>query len=424
MANKHYADEFYDKALRAEVHAAIVNRKLNVCPFAIRLAWHSSGTFDKDDKTAAAGGSNGATMRFEPEISDDANAGLALMQDIIRPVKSAYPDLSYADLFTVTGAVAAELTGCPVVPFNYGRTDDVDGTNCPANGRLPDASQGAEHLREVFGRMGFNDQEIVILSGAHTLGSCHKLRSGFDGPWTRNPLKFDNEYFTNLLTLEWNLRDWDGPQQFQDPTGELMMLPTDMALIQDAAFLPWVQKYAADEDAFKQDFAAAFGKLIALGCPAHVQPDAVLTEETVQPVQEHTPEKAFRDLAMHGSVEKMQAVISASTVIVDVNSKEPHSDRTALHKAAIFGHVHVIEYLISNQFGNDKIDVNALDVMGDTPLHDAAKYGHVASVEALLKAGAVKSIVNNDRKLPCDLAAANGKDAVAVMLAVPFAFRE
>jgi ankyrin repeat protein len=86
--------------------------------------------------------------------------------------------------------------------------------------------------------------------------------------------------------------------------------------------------------------------------------------------------------------------------------------------------VHVIEYLISNQFGNDKIDVNALDVMGDTPLHDAAKYGHVASVEALLKAGAVKSIVNNDRKLPCDLAAANGKDAVAVMLAVPFAFGE
>ena len=33
-------------------------------------------------------------------------------------------------------------------------------------------------------RMGFNDQEIVALSGAHTLGRCHADRSGFVGPWT------------------------------------------------------------------------------------------------------------------------------------------------------------------------------------------------------------------------------------------------
>lgn len=33
-------------------------------------------------------------------------------------------------------------------------------------------------------RMGFNDQEIVALCGAHTLGRCHDDRSGFVGPWT------------------------------------------------------------------------------------------------------------------------------------------------------------------------------------------------------------------------------------------------
>lgn len=35
---------------------------------------------------------------------------------------------------------------------------------------LPDGAQGADHLRNVFGRMGFSDQEIVALSGAHNLG--------------------------------------------------------------------------------------------------------------------------------------------------------------------------------------------------------------------------------------------------------------
>jgi catalase (peroxidase I) len=258
MANQTYADEFYDKALRAEISSTIISKKGNVCPFAIRLAWHASGTFDKEDATVQAGGSDGATMRFEPEITDGANAGLALMQDIIKPVQKKFPGLSLADLWTVAGSQAVKLLGGPDVPVSYGRTDAADNTTCPPNGRLPDASQGAQHLRDVFYRMGFDDTAIVALSGAHTLGSCHRLRSGFDGPWTTNPLKFDNEYFKNLLELEWKPREWDGPLQYTDPSGKLMMLPTDLALIEDEKFLPIVQAYAKDEQLFFKDFAEAF----------------------------------------------------------------------------------------------------------------------------------------------------------------------
>jgi catalase (peroxidase I) len=259
MANQTYADEFYDKALRASISSTLISKKGNVCPFAIRLAWHASGTFDKEDATVQAGGSDGATMRFEPEISDGANAGLSLMQDIIKPVKAKFPGLSYADLWTVAGSQAVKLLGGPDIPVTYGRVDAPDNAPCPPNGRLPDASQGAQHLRDVFYRMGFDDTAIVALSGAHTLGSCHRLRSGFDGPWTTNPLKFDNEYFKNLLELEWKVRDWDGPLQYTDTaTGKLMMLPTDMALIEDAKFLPIVQAYAKDEQLFFKDFAEAF----------------------------------------------------------------------------------------------------------------------------------------------------------------------
>ncbi len=127
-------------------------------------------------------------MRFEPESSDGANAGLDIMRNMLQPVKNSHPELSTADLWIAAGSWAVELTGGPQIPLSFGRTDAADGSSCPPNGRLPDASQGAEHLRAVFHRMGFNDQEIVALSGAHTLGSCHTTRSGFDGPWTTKVL--------------------------------------------------------------------------------------------------------------------------------------------------------------------------------------------------------------------------------------------
>ena len=38
--------------------------------------------------------------------------------------------------------------------------------------RLPDASRNNKHIRDVFYRMGFNDQEIVALSGGALALTC------------------------------------------------------------------------------------------------------------------------------------------------------------------------------------------------------------------------------------------------------------
>ena len=48
-------------ALKSEIRRALINQKANACPIAMRMAWHSSGTYDKNTKT---GGSNGGTMVF------------------------------------------------------------------------------------------------------------------------------------------------------------------------------------------------------------------------------------------------------------------------------------------------------------------------------------------------------------------------
>jgi hypothetical protein len=36
-----------------------------------------------------------------------------------------------------------------------------------------------QHIRDIFGRMGFNDKEAVALCGAHAVGRCHTDRSGW-----------------------------------------------------------------------------------------------------------------------------------------------------------------------------------------------------------------------------------------------------
>lgn len=118
--------------------------------------------------------------------------------------------------------------------------------------------------------MGFNDQEIVALSGAHNLGRCHSDRSWFEGAWVNNPTQFSNQYFRLLLSLQWKKKTMtNGIQQFvnydQDTETELMMLPTDIALTQDSSFIKWVELYARDKDRFFEDFSNAFEKLVELG---------------------------------------------------------------------------------------------------------------------------------------------------------------
>merc|ERR550514_2702024 len=247
---------------------SMIAEDADIGPTFVRLAWHSSGTYDKMSKT---GGSGGGTIRFKEELAHGGNAGLDKMVAKLEPVKAAFPAVSYADLYTLAGVTAIEAAGGPKVGWRAGRKDALSPEAVTPDGRLPGADKGApsataKALRDdVFYRMGFDDREIVALSGAHALGRCHPDASGYSGPWTPTPTKLNNGYYNLLLSVPWTIKEWDGPMQFEDPYGKLMMLPSDLALIQDKKFRPYVVKYAKDNALFVKDFTAAYTKLTELG---------------------------------------------------------------------------------------------------------------------------------------------------------------
>jgi len=283
------------KALRKDLFEFV--EKQNCNPIFVRLAWHDSGTYDKArTEFPDRGGANGSII-YAPEINHGANNGLNKAVRFLEPYKAEYPLVSWADLIQMASAVSIEHAGGPKIAMKYGRQDVSGPEGCPdtasrntaANAGLPDAAMpfgcGAQdaptHLRNVFHRMGFNDQEIVALSGAHTIGRAFKERSGtvpegygeanactftraacpvrHDGKagvgmpggrsWTKKWLKFDNSYF----------------QEYAEDNKELLWLDTDKALHTDDGFKPTFMTYKNDQEAFFKDYAAAHKKLSELG---------------------------------------------------------------------------------------------------------------------------------------------------------------
>ncbi|CAN0918787.1 L-ascorbate peroxidase 3 [Linum grandiflorum] len=232
---------------RRQLRALIYGRQC--APIMLRLAFHDAGTYDARTRT---GGPNGS-IRHRNELSRVANSGINVAVDFCEQIKAMHPRITYADLYQanlilLAGVVAVEVTGGPSIDFVPGRKDSTESTD--EDGRLPNPNQGPSHLRDVFYRMGLSDRDIVVLSGAHTLGRAHQERSGFDGAWTKEPFKFDNSYFVELTKGE---------------TQGLLQMPTDKALMEDPRFREFVMLYAQDEDAFLEDYAMSHKKMSELG---------------------------------------------------------------------------------------------------------------------------------------------------------------
>ncbi|KAL0297152.1 UNVERIFIED_CONTAM: putative L-ascorbate peroxidase 6 [Sesamum radiatum] len=174
----------------------------------LRLVFHDAGTFDKGDGT---GGMNGSIVY---ELDRPENMGLKKSVNILGKAKvqvDAIRPVSWADFIAVAGAEAVLVCGGPKIPVQLGR---VDAKMPDPEGKLPEESLDATAMKQCFQRKGFSAQELVALSGAHTLGS-----KGFG-----NPTVFDNSYFKILLEKPWSS---------SGGMSSMIGLPSDRALVED-----------------------------------------------------------------------------------------------------------------------------------------------------------------------------------------------
>ncbi|MEJ0012531.1 MAG: catalase/peroxidase HPI [Bauldia sp.] len=174
----------------------------------IRMAWHSAGTYRITD---GRGGAGGGQQRFAPLNSWPDNANLDKARRLLWPIKQKYGrQISWADLFVLTGNVALESMGFKTFGFAGGRADTwepeelywgPEGTwlgdsrysgerqlehplgavqmgliyvNPEGPNGKPDPLAAARDIRETFFRMAMNDEETVaLIAGGHSFGKTH-----------------------------------------------------------------------------------------------------------------------------------------------------------------------------------------------------------------------------------------------------------
>jgi len=315
----------------------------------IRMAWHSAGTYRIHD---GRGGADGGQQRFEPLNSWPDNANLDKARRILWPVKQKYGrNVSWADLMILAGNVALESMGFETAGFAGGRVDDWESdlvywgpeTEMLANNKRykkegglekplaavqmgliyvnpegpngnNDPASAAADIRESFGRMAMNDEEIVaLIAGGHTLGKVHgavkadcvgpepaaaaiedqglgwknkcgkgnaedTMTSGLEGAWTQTPTTWSTLYLDNLFRFEWEQKKSPGGGVVWVPTDKSahsavpdahiegkrnppIMLTTDLTLKEDPKFRKIAERFRKDPKEFDKAFAKAWFKL-------------------------------------------------------------------------------------------------------------------------------------------------------------------
>lgn len=247
--------------------ADMYDGEVNYGPLFVKLAWRCASTHRVTDYT---GGCNGARIRLSPQKDWPINAGLDFALDLLAPIKEEFGDsLSWADLIVLAGNTGLEMAGAPKLPFCGGRTDATEDGDAGVMEPLlnEDMSNSLDDLQESALLLGVTPREWTALMGRRSLGRHHGMRGGFMGHTDETPTMMDNEYFKSLLSNDW--QSFTNPETDQDQYKASLeggdfayALRSDYLLTLEPQFLTAAQDFAADNDMFLEEFAAAWTKVM------------------------------------------------------------------------------------------------------------------------------------------------------------------
>ncbi|MCL7026957.1 hypothetical protein MKW94_019881 [Papaver nudicaule] len=190
--------------------------------------------------------------------------------------------VSCADILALATRDVIVLTGGQSYPVELGRRDGLKSTAASVNGNLPKPTQNLNQLNAIFRKVGLDQNDLVALSAAHSIGFSHcnhvqKRLFNWNSPskvdptlnkvyadqlkqqCPRNvdpriainmdpatPKKFDIQYYKNL----------------QQGKG---LFTSDQVLFTDSRSRPVVDDWAKNANNFNQAFKLAMTKLGRVG---------------------------------------------------------------------------------------------------------------------------------------------------------------
>jgi len=254
--------------IKAEINE-ILDDATEAIGMVTRLAWQCSSTFRSTDYL---GGCNGARIRFSPQSDFPDNINVENAIEFLRPIKLSHgTNLSWADLIVLAGNTALEKAGGKHLNFCGGRTDATDGLGSEflypkITGNF---SETLVQFKDYISIMGLTQREFAALIGAgYAVGDasdCDGLycrRDSFQGTSSVSTT-LSNIFFKNLLTENWESYTvpGSGKQMYKAAGKDLLLLGTDLMFRLDPELLAISQDFAADNELFLTELAAAWTRL-------------------------------------------------------------------------------------------------------------------------------------------------------------------
>ncbi|PIN14513.1 Peroxidase [Handroanthus impetiginosus] len=230
------------------------------------------------------------STRFK-KAERDADINLSLPGDAFDVVVRAKTALeltcpgvvSCADILAVATRNLVVMMGGPYYTVKLGRKDSLTSLATTVEGNLPRPTMSMNQIIQIFESKGFSIEEMVALSGAHTIGFSHcKEFSSILYNYSRTSESDPSYYPEFAKTLRNACADYQKnptlsvfndvitPNKFDNKYYDnvkkgLGLLSSDHVLSSDLRSRVYVEKYAKDQNAFFEAFARAMEKLSGYG---------------------------------------------------------------------------------------------------------------------------------------------------------------